>query len=335
MKVFKELGVVFAKAYVRVFQFARRFLNSYPTSLIYLRIRSIWKPDKKIEVQNIIRFAQCPVCGNEMIFSLGQIDYPDHLYFADTPIYLEHRAELGKCQNCESGFVQNITAEQHAAHFYEDKKSGRWTTDIPFEKRRTDLVVSTTGDLIAPGMHVLDVGCSDGIFLDFAATLGATTCGVEYSDASLAMAEAKGHKGYKSLDALDDGVSFDAVFCFDVIEHVYHVSSFLNHIAAFIRPGGFLVILTGDIQCINAQKFGPTWWYALYPEHVVFPSVKYFAELPDFELIKDLKTYAFKWQDGKPVWKFRNILLRWVIHDYHGMPSYTPDHYLVVLRKQS
>jgi len=181
-------------------------------------------------------------------------------------------------------------------------------------------------------MRVLDIGCSNGTFLDFASELGCETYGVEFSKEAIAIASAKGHICCQTIDDLDPTLSFDAVFCFDVIEHVYDVEGLIKRFTKLVKSGGLLIILIGDIQCINAIKHGSLWWYLRYPEHVRFPSVEYFSTLQNFELLAVHKTYALQWQDGTRVWKLRNIIVNKLTRKYYGMPSLTPDHILVILK---
>lgn len=295
------------------------------------------KPEETLDgliVQNTESHSECPFCGGKRIYSAGEINYPNPIIFADTKIILARDAELWKCKNCESGFVQNSVLEEDAAEFYSNEKTGRWSSAQSFMSRRTSQVVDAIRAQIKPGMRVLDIGCSNGTFLDFASELGCETYGVEFSEEAIAVASAKGHICCQAIDDLDQTLLFDAVFCFDVIEHVYDVEGLIKRLAKLVKSSGLLFILIGDIQCTNANKHGSSWWYVHYPEHIRFPSVEYFSTMQDFELLAVHKTYALQWQDGKLKWKLRNIIEKKLNKEYYGMPSLSPDHMLVVLRKK-
>lgn len=287
-----------------------------------------------VVVQNTASHSVCPFCNSNRIYSRGQIDYSIPVKFADTRIVLDRRAELWECGNCESCFVQNAVREKDAFSFYSIKKSIRWSSTDPFAVRRTRQVVDIVRGVLKPGMSVLDVGCSTGIFLDFAATLGCKTYGIEYAKRARTAASAKGHICNETIDDFDATLSFDAIFGFDVVEHLYDVNAFIKRFAAHIKPGGLLIMFTGDIHCANAIKYSRSWWYLRYPEHVMFPSIQYFSTLPDFEMLTAHKTYGLKWQDGMLGWKLINIAYKKIIRDYHGMPSLAPDHILVILRRK-
>lgn len=288
-----------------------------------------------VQVQNSVSYAVCPFCASNEIYSCGPIDYPFPTLFADTQISLTQRAELWKCKDCESGFTQNVVKENDAIAFYSNKTSERWSSTEPFEDRRPAPVVNAIRDLLKPGMKVLDVGCSVGTFLDFASRQGCETYGLEYSESALAVAAAKGHICRKSIEDFDTNQKFDAVFFFDVVEHLYDVGKVFTQYTELIKPGGLLIVLTGDIHCANAEKHGKSWWYLRYCEHIMFPSTKYYSTLlPEYEMLAAHKVYALKWQDGSFGWKLNNIIRQKVQQDYHGIPSLSPDHILVVLRRR-
>ena len=69
------------------------------------------------------------------------------------------------------------------------------------------------------------------------------------------------------------------------------------------------------------------------PEHIVFPTQKYFKLYSKFEVVNWVSTYAaIEYQ--KPVIKILNFLKRLVTGSYIGLPSLVPDHILVVLKKK-
>ena len=286
-----------------------------------------------IEVVNSGFHNTCTFCRSERIFALGKITYPEPTLFADTPINLINQPELWECGDCLSRFVQHPVPEKEGTIFYSVKTSQRWTSPLPFTQRRTDSLVKLVNKHIRPGHHVLDIGCSTGAFLSFVKEKGCMTYGIESSAAARAEASAAGHDCRASMDDFDKGVLFDAVFCFDVIEHVYSVKDFLDRFTSVLKPGGILFILTGDVRCWLSRKLGSRWWYVLYPEHISFPSYEFLNSLKQFSIIDTCRTFAFRHQEGHISRKIKDIVVKGIQKKYIGYASPFPDHLTVVLRK--
>ena len=74
------------------------------------------------------------------------------------------------------------------------------------------------------------------------------------------------------------------------------------------------------------------WWYANYPEHIVFPSASYLMGVPGFRLLTLDKTYASIGYKCAPVMGVAQyIRKRLQGRPYNGLPSLGPDHMLIVL----
>lgn len=60
---------------------------------------------------------------------------------------------------------------------------------------------------------------------------------------------------------------YDAVTCFNVIEHVPDPRSFLSSVVARIKPGGILALTTPNPGCIHARIHGIEKWGMVDPPH--------------------------------------------------------------------
>lgn len=100
---------------------------------------------------------------------------------------------------------------------------------------------------LADVRSVLDVGCGEGRFLDAARAAGLRTAGVEISARAARLAEAKGHTlvNQSIVDApLPADPAFDAVTMWDLLEHLDSPGLALRNVAAALRPGGHLLVVT-------------------------------------------------------------------------------------------
>ena len=57
---------------------------------------------------------------------------------------------------------------------------------------------------------------------------------------------------------------------FDVLEHFENPCVALERAASLLRPGGLLVVETGDIDALLARVTGSRWYFFDPPQHLVF-----------------------------------------------------------------
>lgn len=124
-------------------------------------------------------------------------------------------------------------------------------------------------------IRLLDVGCSSGAFLNTAVELGFHAKGVEPAPKAAATAQAAGLKVRQGLlqeVGYADG-QFDAITLFEVIEHLKHPQDLLRECRRILRPGGILLIGTGNAASWSMSAMGADWEYldiARHGGHVSF-----------------------------------------------------------------
>lgn len=104
------------------------------------------------------------------------------------------------------------------------------------------------------GCRLLDLGCGGGIFSEAAARAGARVAGVDISEKAIAAARA--HAADSGLDieyfAGDSAAAtarfgagrFDAVSCFEMLEHAENPAAVVADVSALLSPGGCAVFST-------------------------------------------------------------------------------------------
>lgn len=101
--------------------------------------------------------------------------------------------------------------------------------------------------------RLLDVGCGDGnLGLWLGQALGAEEIfGIGVSSANVEVAMGKGIKAIKlDVDEFDfpfDSDYFDAVFCGEVIEHLFDPDHLLDEMYRVLKPEGFCIITTPNL----------------------------------------------------------------------------------------
>lgn len=170
-----------------------------------------------------------------------------------------------------------------------------------------------------PGeIRLLDVGCSSGAFLHTAVELGFRAEGVEPAPKAAAAAQATGlkvHQGLLQEAGYTDG-QFDAVTLFEVIEHLQHPQDLLKECRRILRPGGILLVGTGNAASWSMAALGARWEYlhiAKHGGHVSFftpNSMGLLAQRTGFE-VADVRTrgvrFCEKGDCAQPVYRIAKL----------------------------
>lgn len=122
----------------------------------------------------------------------------------------------------------------------------------------------------------LDVGCSTGKWL---ATLGGDwdKHGVELSDVSARVARDLTGADVFCGDFADHHPpveAFDLITAFAVIEHLVDPSSLTRWGYRHLRPGGVMIVMTGDRESVLGQRVGHRWPLYWVPSHQHFFSAR-------------------------------------------------------------
>jgi 2-polyprenyl-3-methyl-5-hydroxy-6-metoxy-1,4-benzoquinol methylase len=107
----------------------------------------------------------------------------------------------------------------------------------------------------------LDVGAHIGIFVDVARRAGWKATGIEPSRWSVNIARKSGIElieGTLDSSGLPD-CHFDVVTMWDVIEHLADPMTELKHVFRVLKPGGWVVIHTMNIESPFARLLGRRW----------------------------------------------------------------------------
>lgn len=117
--------------------------------------------------------------------------------------------------------------------------------------------------------RVLDIGCGDGLISTLIANVTkAKVYGVDISRKALSKAKKKGIIT-RAMNVDKQGFpfeeeSFDAVFCGDLLEHLYDTENLLENVRKILKPNGYLIISVPNIASWYNRGFlllgyMPTW----------------------------------------------------------------------------
>jgi SAM-dependent methyltransferase len=226
----------------------------------------------------------CDVCGGtelERRFELRLHDGP----YSNSPVRpLRHVFECKLCGHMSvdlyepdryQEYYRDLSAEYHALH-----DQDRWR----YEK----IVALLPQDGVR---RVLDIGCGSGTFLaSFPSPV--QRFGIEPSAASGESAKSRGIEllTYEALSTPPYRHSFDLVTAIDVVEHAKDLAQLREYFANALKPGGKLILLTGDTASRSAKALGRYWYYCHYAEHITFFSARSAERWLEPEF-RDIKIY--------------------------------------------
>lgn len=123
------------------------------------------------------------------------------------------------------------------------------------------------------GARFLDVGCNAGYTVEAAREAGYQAHGIELDPVSYRFAKDHYPANQYFNGPIEDytpGVTFDAVYCAEVIEHVPEVDRFTAAIAGLMRPGAILYMTTPDLGHWRTPKDVAQWSAFTPPGHCLF-----------------------------------------------------------------
>jgi SAM-dependent methyltransferase len=130
--------------------------------------------------------------------------------------------------------------------------------------------VLTPEELARPSARWLDIGCGFGELLSAAAELLPPDARVEGIEPSLRKRQSAVRRGLSVSDAgLETlpSASFDFVSLINVFSHLPEPADFLCQVARLLKPGGLLILLTGNGGDLARDQYpGP---FCL-PDHLIF-----------------------------------------------------------------
>ena len=213
----------------------------------------------------------CRICGKEthpfLRVSTADLDEP----FLDAALRNQlPELNLRRCSKCGclwandvrqwDGVLTEAYQRVVGAYFDSQENDPRY---VRFYKWLEQLVKKHVA-----GKRILDVGCGDGVFLS---TLSDewNKQGLEPSTSGASLANRRNlDVTCATLDTSPKRFEADVISALDVIEHVIDPHRFVESFKRHLRPGGVVLLLTGDAGSYAAKVAGPQWSYLRWCGHI-------------------------------------------------------------------
>jgi 2-polyprenyl-3-methyl-5-hydroxy-6-metoxy-1,4-benzoquinol methylase len=183
-------------------------------------------------------------------------------------------SELVRCDRCWLFFRDPAPSVDELSALYQRNKFDKWdySTSVRPDWRIGRELLTATGN----GGRILDIGCWNGEFL--AMLQPDWECyGVEIHAEAARLAADRGiqmiAKTLYQIEGFDE--AFDAVTAFDVIEHVHNPADLLDNMLKLVKPGGLVLVGTGNTQAFSWRLMGSRYYYCTAAEHIAFISTKW------------------------------------------------------------
>lgn len=234
--------------------------------------------------------SKCPVCMSKDTYEL----YPANADIKKIVFTYEFTPESQKtfrvvrCGNCSHVFCSPIPKNIYKN--YEDVVDKEYLRHSRTRELSAQSVLNIINCYASSG-KLLDVGCATGDFLKVAKNFGYLSEGLELSRWSSEVARKRDITVYENrLRVLSQKfpAKYDIITMWGVIEHFQNPRSEMLYINKLLKPGGLLVIWTGNVDGAMSRILGRRWWYwqGQHIQYFTNASLNYLAKLSGFEHMK-------------------------------------------------
>ena len=302
-------------------------------------------------MENGIVQLKCPACGSDDFNVEGKAIDDFKVYGRDGEVFTHPSFKINVCSNCNLYFKSGIPDYDTLNRYYETLDNSYEDLDFLFPTdRKTIQVINTIGT----DLKVLDYGCGTGRILN-RLDAGTAKYGTELNSESIRIARSR------DITIIDDSLLknysayFDVVILTDVFEHLYKPLELIKTLTGCIKPGGKMIIVTGNSDAIVHKKYSSGYWYFQLFSHLQMLNANYakwMAKEAGLEVEKLVKcshydsTSLIKFKHkiaellfnlynktgGSKFWNNKRVsfIKKW---NYPAFDSFNTDHLIVIFKK--
>jgi SAM-dependent methyltransferase len=250
-----------------------------------MKVNSISETNSLADRQDRVRPSNhdpepCPVCGQE--------DAQEWLRGPDRFHGRQEKYTLVRCPVCSLVWLSHPPKPSEMHLHYTDAyhkliSAAGDNSPVRWKDRKAAL------DPYKRSGALLDLGCSSGSFLEFMKNESWKLYGIEMSTEGAKTAEQRSNAQVLVGDILDAPFpreSFDAITCFDVLEHLYEPRRIMARVGEWLKPGGIFYVLVPNVDSAEARVFRSYWHGLELPRHLFHyspASLKFLGESAGLE----------------------------------------------------
>jgi 2-polyprenyl-3-methyl-5-hydroxy-6-metoxy-1,4-benzoquinol methylase len=217
----------------------------------------------------------CRLCGGHNIFDIGKAN----------------GFTLSKCKGCSLVFVRETVDDEYLARYYSlsaEQKTEQKTRSVYLDagnesnlkyayKKVADKIKTHFKNTINPAptrMRILDLGCSNGSFLDLFPDWD--VYGVELEETAGKIAKQK-HPNVFIGDMKQTNFEknyFDCITIQDALDHSNDPYAVVKYCHLLLKPNGLIVIKVHNIDCLLAKISGNKFYAIIPPAHLTYFNLK-------------------------------------------------------------
>lgn len=227
----------------------------------------------------------CPLCHDTDLEKIG-----DKNDFA-----------IVSCRGCGLRFVGNMPSIQELGAFYKQYYANEKNKKNAQRKVRRWWRKLLPIKLLVQRGTFLDLGCNTGFAVEAARKLGFEATGYDLSEEAIGLArEAYGKCTFNygtATDVAAKGVSYDAVLCAEMVEHLTELGTLAKALSSLVKPGGILYLTTPDAGRFSDPAELIAWKEVCPPEHLIYfgrQQIKRFLEDAGFKVLFFLPVFHKK-----------------------------------------
>ena len=219
----------------------------------------------------ILIIKSCPACGSAQSLTTGPVA-AGFAQTAQTESYTQPPYAAAECVECGLLYKTATLDATALDRYYAAVDYRKWEIPglYPTERIAQNIIMS-----LAAGSRLLDFGCSSGRLLaNF--TTSYECYGVEINQEAAAQASKRGI----TILPFDDITAvttrpFDVIILSDVFEHLSAPLDLLGKLVSALRPGGLLILITGDGDFHACRDNPAMFWYFRNVEHLIMLTHKH------------------------------------------------------------
>ena len=204
--------------------------------------------------------------------------------------------------DCGLLYKDTVLGDDALSAYYAEVDFRKWEIPGLFP---TERIVVEQLRALPHGASILDVGCSSGRLLS-ALPGRYKRFGIEPNAAAAEIAKAKG------IDIIPQDDThrgpFDAIVMMDVFEHLTEPTHVIQSLVQQLKPGGKLIITTGNGDTPLCRESPAEFWYFRNVEHVCMISSRYADWLTTHSPLRLLSWTLASHYDSSPLSRLPKIL---------------------------